>query len=100
MAAANKLDWVDNSTNETDFSIERATGTGAFAEIGKVASNVTTYTDTTVVEGTAYSYRVAAINATGKSTYSNVVSKTIPLSVPAAPSNLVITLTVLIGIQP
>jgi len=101
MAAVNKLDWVDNSTNETGFIIERKTepcsGTGAYAQVGTVGVNIRTYTDSSVVEGNTYCYRVAAVNATGKSAYSNTAERTIPSSLPAAPSNLVITLTIIVG---
>ena len=66
------LSWVDNSTNETGFYIERApSGSSNFTRIGTVAANVRTYKDT-VVRGN-YVYRAQAFNATRVSAYSNTV---------------------------
>jgi hypothetical protein len=71
-AASATLAWTDTATNETGFSIERQIAGGApYAEIGTTAANVVTYTDTTLVAGTSYCYRVKAVNAAGKSGPSN-----------------------------
>ena len=68
-----KLDWVDNSTNETGFKIERRTDGGTFAPIATVTANVTTYTDSGLLPNTNYTYRVYSFNTSGFSTtYSNV----------------------------
>ena len=68
--------WVDNANNETNFEIERCTGTGCIpAEIDRiatVAANVVFYSDTGLNASTAYSYRVRATNAIGNSAYSNI----------------------------
>ncbi len=65
-----KLAWTDNSANEETFRVERsASGTG-WISLGNPAYNTTAFTDTTVSPGTAYSYRVAAVNASGVSGYS------------------------------
>ena len=45
---------------------------------------MTTYTTTTVVNGTAYTYRVAAVNAAGEGAKSNQRTA-IPATVPSAP---------------
>ena len=91
-AAQNVLTWTDNSNNETNFNIERKAdycpGGVPFVEIAIVGANVTTYTDTAVTEGATYCYRVAASNAVGKSAYSNLAGRTVPGTIPAAPSNL------------
>ena len=64
--------WVDNSTVEAGFSVERSTGsTGTFAEIATTGPAVTSYTDPTVADGTTYCYRVRAYNAADYSDYSN-----------------------------
>jgi FtsP/CotA-like multicopper oxidase with cupredoxin domain len=68
------LTWTDNSSNETGFRIERATGAGAFAEIGTVGPDVTTYPDATAIAGTYYTYRVIAYNASGDSLPSEAVA--------------------------
>ena len=85
------LSWTDNSNNETGFRIERATGLGVFVAIGTNAAGVTTYSDSTVVPATTYSYRVIAFNASGNSLPSNTA--TVTTTVPASPSNLGATAT-------
>lgn len=69
------LNWVDNSSNETGFAIERAPGTsgGTFVQVGAVGANVRTFTQSGVARG-AYRYRVKAYNATASSAYSNTVT--------------------------
>lgn len=70
-----KLTWEDRSTDEDGFRIERAAGsiTGTYSEIASVGANVTTYTDTdsALVAGTRYCYRVLAFNGGGNSAYTN-----------------------------
>ncbi|HEY7220929.1 MAG TPA: fibronectin type III domain-containing protein [Candidatus Binatia bacterium] len=76
-AAQLVLNWADNSTNEDGFKVERATGsTGTYAQVTTVGPNITSYTDTTVVAGTQYCYRVRAYNAAGNSAYSNAACGT------------------------
>ena len=70
------LAWNDNSSDESGFKIERATGTGTFSQIATVSANTTTYLDTSLAAGTSYSYRVRAYNTAGNSAYSNAVSHT------------------------
>jgi uncharacterized repeat protein (TIGR02543 family) len=65
--------WVESSTNQLGFSVERSTGTtGTFAEIATAAGNVTTYIDGAAADGTTYCYRVRAYNTSAWSDYSNV----------------------------
>lgn len=84
LAAQNVLTWTDNSTNEQSFRIERKAGTcaatGTFTALASVAGNATTYTDTAVVVGNTYCYRVRAANASGVSAYSNTAQKTVQSS--------------------
>src|SRR5262249_44259647 len=47
--------------------------------------NVTSYTDSTAVNGTTYFYEVSAVNSVGQGAMSNERSAT-PVTVPAAPS--------------
>ncbi len=70
------LSWVDSSSNESGFRIERATGSGSFIEIGTTAANVTTYQSTGLTANTSYSYRVRAYNIAGNSNYSASASAT------------------------
>ena len=74
------LSWTDNSSNETNFSVERRTGTtGTFAEIARPAANATSYVDTTVAANTTYQYRVRAQNVSLNSAYTSIVSATTPV---------------------
>src|SRR5207302_9691012 len=57
--------------------------------LAAVAAGVTSYTDTGLAAGATYYYRVSASNAAGDSAFSNVASATVPVALPAAPSNLV-----------
>ena len=70
------LKWMDNSSNETGFYIERAvktkTGIGTYSRVGTVGLNIRSYIET--VPANTYYYRVQAFNATRLSAYSNVIS--------------------------
>ncbi|WP_428938249.1 fibronectin type III domain-containing protein [Fontivita pretiosa] len=69
------LRWQDNSTNETQFAIERRLHPdGLFAQIATVGAGVNTYTDTTVDPELLYDYRVRGLNATSASEYSNIAT--------------------------
>lgn len=58
------LSWVDNSTNETGFRIERSpNGTSNWQEIASVGANVTRYQNTGLNSDTRYFYRVRAYRA-------------------------------------
>ena len=69
------LSWVDNSSDEDWFSIERSSGGSAFTEIGTVPADATTYLDSGLTASTTYTYKVAAVNANGTS-YSGEASAT------------------------
>ena len=69
-----QLQWVDKSTEETGFKVERKTPAGAYSLLATVASNITSYVDSTVTEGETFTYRVYSFNQGGNSTtYSNEV---------------------------
>ena len=64
--------WMDNSSNEEGFKIERRTGTTqTYTQIAIVGANVTSYNDSGLVDGETYCYRVLAFNAAGSSPYSD-----------------------------
>ncbi|HEV3256817.1 MAG TPA: fibronectin type III domain-containing protein, partial [Gemmataceae bacterium] len=65
------LKWTDNSTNETGYDIERSTDGTTFTSIATASPATTNYLDAGLTAGTTYYYRVAAVNAGGKSAYSN-----------------------------
>jgi hypothetical protein len=72
------LTWTDASSDEDAFSVERATGNGPFGLVASVGANSAGYTDTTVLEGTSYAYRVRAGNGAGFSAYSNTATAATP----------------------
>jgi hypothetical protein len=75
------LAWTDLTTSETGFEIERRTGQSSFLLIATVGANVTSYSDTGLFGGTAYTYRVRAIGAAGPSAYSNnATASTLPVT--------------------
>jgi PKD repeat protein len=84
------LSWTDNSTDETGFRIERSSGGGGFAQVAVTGAGVTTYPNTGLTAGIAYTYRVIAVNAAGDSTASNTATATTPTP-PAAPTGLTAT---------
>ena len=81
------LTWTDSSNNEIGFAIERkVVADTAFAEVGIVNANVTTFIDTGLVAGTRYFYRVRGFNTGGYSPYS-IEDDNVTLSAPPAPPN-------------
>ncbi|MFZ4795625.1 MAG: S8 family peptidase, partial [Blastocatellia bacterium] len=85
------LTWVDTSTSETNFILQRKTGVaGMWATITSPAANLTSYQDNTVVASTAYYYRISATNSIGTSAASNEATAT-TFGPTAAPTGVVAT---------
>jgi titin len=89
------LTWVDNSSNENLFKIERAPDNGGVAgtyvQITTVVANSTSYRDAGLNPGTRYWYRVrASSSATLNSGYTGQASATTQgaLTAPSAPTSL------------
>ena len=61
------LSWIDNSTNETGFKIERMLSGGDYILIGTTDANKTTFSDSGLSIGVTYTYRVYAYNTVGDS---------------------------------
>jgi predicted phage tail protein len=86
------LAWTDNSNNETGFKVERRTSaSGDWTLIATRATNVVSYQDTGLADGSIYYYRVRATNAGGDSANTSVMSATTLAIAPAAPTELTAT---------
>jgi hypothetical protein len=89
------LAWVDNSSVETGFLVERSTDGTNFSQIASLGSNVKAYSSTGLSASKKYYYRVRAVNSAGYSAYSNTASATTnaatTVSKPAAPSSLILS---------
>ncbi len=84
-ASSFTINWSDNSTNETNYILERSTDGTNFSEIATLGANIVGYNETGLTPNTQYYYRVKAINATESSVYTSVVSITTP-PIPSAPT--------------
>jgi hypothetical protein len=78
------LNWVDQSTNETGFKVQRKTETTAWATIATIAANSTSYADNNLDDDT-YFYRVFSYNTYGDSISSSEV-KAVVAEAPLAPT--------------
>ncbi len=85
------LNWIDNSNNETGFAVERQNG-ATWTPIVTVTANTTSFSDSSLIQSTSYTYRVRAVNANGASAYTNTstaTTKTVVITnAPTAPSGL------------
>ena len=70
------LTWTDNANNESSFVVEKSTDGVSYSSIAFKAPNAQSHNDATTTPGVLYYYRVAALNETGTSTYSNVATST------------------------
>jgi uncharacterized protein len=82
------LTWQDVAINELSYEIDRSTAGGSFSLIASLPANSTGFSGTGLVENTAYSFRVRAVNPAGASPYSNTATATTPFSLPAAPTSI------------
>ncbi|MBI5585856.1 MAG: hypothetical protein HY892_18750 [Deltaproteobacteria bacterium] len=71
-----RLDWIDNSNDETSFRVERSTNGVSFGPLGSVAADTTSFIDGAVGPDTLYYYRIFAVNQLNgrDSNPSNVIS--------------------------
>ena len=82
------LQWADNAANEEGVKLERSANGVTYSLISTLAANIISYTDSGLIENTAYWYRLYAYNAGGNSGYSNVISATTAISAPSSPISL------------
>jgi Domain of Unknown Function (DUF1080) len=81
------LNWTDTSNNEDGFKIERLVA-GLVDGILSVPASATTYTDSALVAGTVYCYRVQAFNSAGDSEPSNQACAMAEGPIPNASANV------------
>ncbi len=72
-----RLNWTDNSSNETEFRIEQKVS-GSFVDIGSASANATSINVTGFSAGQSGTFRIRARNGGGDSAYSNEASATTP----------------------
>jgi hypothetical protein len=82
------LGWIDRSRSEEGYTLERATGNGAFIPLITLPVNAAGFVDTPLAERTRYRYRVRSFRGVLLSGYSNVVEGTTPLHLPSSPGGL------------
>jgi hypothetical protein len=86
------LEWTDNSSTETGFTVERSpNGSNSWEGIATAADNTTIYADTGLTPGTAFFYRVAAYNLNGSSGFSNQATAATAEVPPESPTDLLAT---------
>ena len=73
-----KLSWVDQSSNEEGFRIERKTKDGNWEELAKVGANALSYIDNLELYNTEYTYRVSSFTKIAPSVPSNSVTYLTP----------------------
>jgi hypothetical protein len=80
------LGWTNQITGASNYRLQRATGAGAFADLGGlIAKTDTATTDATAQTGNTYRYRLAAIWPDGGAYYySNIMTVTVPANVTIA----------------
>ena len=84
-----ELNWVDASSIESGFRIERRTDEGDWEPLGEIGENTVLFVDAAPEPDTTYSYRVFAVWNGLDSEPSNIVNVTTPnVPLPAPPSNL------------
>ena len=72
--AAVDLNWVDNSSNEQGFELQRSLDGNSFAPLATLGAETVSATDPGVERGKRYFYRVRSVNSGGASGFSNVAS--------------------------
>ena len=85
-ASTVNLVWIDSSSDEFGFGIERRIAvSGNWSLLETVSANTTSAIDLTAVPGTSYDYRVRAFNGSGTSEYSYTEG---PVTTPSAAISL------------
>jgi regulation of enolase protein 1 (concanavalin A-like superfamily) len=80
-----RLQWSDNSSDETGFALERATGDadGAYDLLATLNANTTDFIDRGLAANTTYSYRVRAV----RDNVTSISSAPFTITTPSAPAD-------------
>ncbi|HYD91261.1 MAG TPA: Ig-like domain-containing protein [Flavobacterium sp.] len=80
------LSW-NTVTGATSYNVYRSTNGVDYTKVNTTPVTSALYSDTTVVNGTAYTYKVSSVNANGEGNQSTATSPVTPnVSVPSAPT--------------
>ena len=71
-----RLNWTDQSDNESGFDIQSKTGNQKYKTVATVTANAATTTVTGLVANTDYVFRVRARNGCGTSGFTNTIQST------------------------
>lgn len=69
-----RLSWTDNSNNEEGFKVYRKSSSVDWYQIATLEANQSTFTDTSIIAGEVYDYRVLAFNGISQSSFTNIVN--------------------------
>lgn len=84
VASSLTVNWIDGTTNEDHYVVERSINGTDFTVIATLGANITSYNDIGLVPNTTYYYRVKATNSTESSVYETTSLTTPPI--PLAPT--------------
>jgi len=74
------LAWIDNSDNETGFTVQRmGIADSEWGDVASVAAGATSYQDASVVAGQQYQFRIVAYNEIGTASTAQVEATLMPV---------------------
>jgi len=96
-----RLTWSDSNTSETGFAVERSLNGSSFTARATVGVNATSYTDSGLLSGVRYYYRIQALgNGNNKSAYSNTASAVTLSATSTSTTTSTTSSTVVSGVLP
>lgn len=86
------VSWTDTSNNEDGFTLQRATGNGAYGHLADLAAGTTTFFDVNLTPNYTYHYQIRSYNADGTSSFTPVTVTTLDeLTAPTITSATVVS---------
>src|SRR5262249_37346355 len=79
------LNWLDTSSNEDGYRVERSTDAASFTQVAQLGKGSKTFTNNGLGSGTTYYYRVYAYNGAGVSAFSNMAAGQTQATAPTNP---------------